>query len=527
MRKWAARLRDLSGWRRAGLALFLGVLTAGALPPFHILPLLWIGLIGLLWMLDGVTRPGAAFGLGWWFGVGHFAAGLHWVTYSFLVQADQYGWMIPFAIGFLAAGMALFLGLVTLLTFLTGLRGLGRVVALAAIWTLVEWMRGWILTGFPWNLMATVWTIAPQMLQSASLLGAYGLSLITVLVAALPATLGDAEDSPWRRRAPTLIGLLALVLLWIGGAWRLEAAGPTGQRVVEGVRLRLVQPNIDQTLKWLPSLRAQHVAGQMALSSKELDDNTEALPPTHVIWPETAVPYDLSNNEELRHVLSRVVPPGGFLITGAPRWRDPDSEQRRLYNSLHVLGADGRFVETYDKFHLVPFGEYNPLSWIPGVTKLTEGRTDYSPGPGPRSLRAPGLPPFSPLICYEVIFPGRVVDPEDRPQWLLNLTNDAWFGLSPGPYQHFAAARLRAVEEGLPLVRVANTGISGVVDPQGRVLAHLPLGSRGRLDSTLPLALESPPFFARFGNGPVVLLCLLMLGGALFLQRREGTFQKI
>ncbi|CCQ75712.1 apolipoprotein N-acyltransferase [Magnetospira sp. QH-2] len=512
MRRWAGRFRNLSGWHRALTSLVLGLLSVGALPPLHIIPLLVVAFVGLVWLLDGVTGRKSAFAVGWWFGLGHFAGGLFWVAEAFLVYPEKHGWMIPFAIVFLAGGMALFFGLATLLTHAIGGRGMARIVALAAVWTLMEWVRGWALTGFPWNLMATVWTVAPSMLQGASLVGAYGLSLITVLLAALPATLGDVEERPWRRRLPTLAALVALVIMGSLGSWRLEAAGEPGGRVVDGIHLRLVQPNIDQSLKWLPSLRSRHVADQMALSTAEGENPGERVTPTHIIWAETAVPYDLSNNENLRQVLGRVVPPGGALITGAPRWRNPDSEDRSLWNSLHVLNGDGQFVADYDKFHLVPFGEYNPLDWVPGVTKLTKGRTDYSPGPGPRTLKVDGLPPFSPLICYEVIFPGNVADPEDRPQWLLNVTNDAWFGMSAGPYQHFAAARLRAVEEGLPLVRISNSGISGVVEPFGRVLAHLPLGSRGRLDSTLPQAIEKAPLFARVGNAIPLALSILMIG---------------
>jgi apolipoprotein N-acyltransferase len=239
-----------------------------------------------------------------------------------------------------------------------------------------------------------------------------------------------------------------------------------------------------------------------------------------VVWPETAARYLLDRSPELRLALGGAAPPGGLLITGMPRAEPASGQVERIWNSLGVLDRAGNILATYDKFHLVPWGEYVPWRRVfPFIDKLTPGSLDFSAGPGPRTLHLPGLPPVGALICYEVVFPGRVVDPGDRPAWLLNLTNDAWYGDSFGPYQHLVAARLRAVEEGLPLVRAANTGISAVIDPYGRVRASLGLGLAGVLDADLPAALPGATVYARFGDAAPGLLGLLAILATALLGR--------
>lgn len=281
-----------------------------------------------------------------------------------------------------------------------------------------------------------------------------------------------------------------------------------------GVRLRLVQANIDQRMKWEEAERANTLRKYLALSTQP-----GPMPVTHVVWPETALPYFLSSDPELLRILSRIVPPGGLLLTGAVR-AEPGNGSYRVWNSIHAIDDGGQVVATYDKVHLVPFGEYVPLRNVLPLDKITPGASDFTAGPGPRTLVLPGLPPVSPSICYEAIFPDALVAPtEPRVQWLLNVTNDAWFGQSAGPHQHFASARLRAIEQGVPLVRAANTGISAVVDPYGRVLAHLALGSEGVLDSPLPLALPPTPY-ARLGD-LALLIMLAIAFGLILLGRRS------
>ncbi|MCH7542560.1 MAG: apolipoprotein N-acyltransferase [Proteobacteria bacterium] len=512
----ARRTAALAGWRRCLVAVGLGALASAALPPLFAVPLLGVAFTGLVWLIDGAgsarSPARAAFAAGWWFGFGHFIAGLYWITNSLLVDADRFGWLVPFAVSGLSAGLAIFPGLAAAAVRLGGARGAGRVLALAVAWTVVEWLRGQILSGFPWNLVGTAWVFSDAVSQTVALTGAYGLSLLTVALAAAPATLGDGvgggaadADAGRGRRWAALAVMTALFgVLWAAGEVRLAsapakvdpaaAAGSEGS-VVPDVRLRLVQANIDQRLKWSPSERAANFRKFLSMTRGPGFEKV-----THVIWPETAVPYIVARDAGARAAIAAVVPPKGLVITGAIRATPAGVKPVQLWNSAHAIDRSARIVGTYDKFHLVPFGEYMPLRDVLPLKKITRGAVDFSAGPGPRTLALPGLPPVSLLICYEVIFPGNVLDRRNRPRWILNLTNDAWFGDSTGPYQHFAAARLRAVEEGLALVRSANTGISAVIDPYGRVIARLGLGVEGVLDSPLPLPLVGLTPYARFGD---------------------------
>ncbi len=503
-----ATVTAVTGWRRRGLAFFFGALAAAALPPVHALPVLLISFTGLVWLIDGSPSHRTAFGNGWWFGLGYFVVGLYWIAFALLVEAAKYGWLIPFAIGGLSAAFAVYCGLAALLVRLCRCTGPGRVLVLAAAWTAMEWLRGEAFTGFPWNALGTVWASSDAMIQLASVTGVFGLTLVTVVAAAAPALV--TRHTGFRRWLPLAAAGVLLGMVWAGGAWRLDGAGDA---MVAGVKLRLVQPNIDQRLKWRPDLRRRHFARYLALS--QAGDGV-----THLIWPETAPPFSVANDDPRRRLMAAVIPPGGLLLTGAIRTSRRGTQPFRVWNSLYAVDRNARIVATYDKFHLVPFGEYVPLRSILDISKLTAGRSDFSRGPGPRTLTLAGLPPVSPLICYEAIFPGHVVDPTARPGWLLNVTNDAWFGISSGPYQHFASARFRAVEEGLPLVRAANTGISAVVDAYGRVVAKLGLGISGTLDAPLPQAMAMPPPFAGFGDWILAaLIACTALAGCLWRGR--------
>jgi apolipoprotein N-acyltransferase len=493
----AARLSNLAGWRRFGLALTLGAVSALALPPVHAIPLLWLCFPPLVWLIDGARRDRAAFAAGWWFGFGHFSAGLYWIANAMLVDAERFGWMIPFAIFGLGGLLGIFPGLAAVAARRSP-PGVVRVLLLAAAWTFLEWVRGWLFTGFPWNLLGSVWLPALPVAQFAAVGGTLGLSLLTVACAAMPSVLAFPGGRPRLALAGSL-ALLGVLALW--GGSRIPA-GPVP--MVPDVRLRLVQADIPQTLKWSPELRAQHFLEQLQLTaSPGLDGISD------VIWPETAAPSFLDHDPVARRMMGEATPKGGLIITGVVRGTAPGVEPFHIWNSLQAVDDRGDIVATYDKAHLVPFGEYTPFRDILPLQKITVGSVDFSSGPGPQTLALPGLPPASPLICYEAIFSGAVVDGAARPAWLLNVTNDGWFGQSAGPYQHFAAARLRAIEEGLPLVRAANTGISAVVDPYGRVIVELPLGRKGVIDSGLPVSLPVVSLFGRFGNSVPLLMVLL------------------
>ncbi len=507
-------LAAMSAIRRFAVSLSLGAFAATAFAPLYFIPLLVPAMVGLVWLTDTSPGPRSAFAIGWWFGLGYFVAGLYWIGYAFLTFPDRYGWMAPFAVLGLSAGLAFFIAFVTAILRLVPLSGAGRILLFSGLWTFFEWLRSWMFTGFPWNLVGSAWVVSDAMIQTAAIAGVYGLSLLSIAVAAMPAVLAnrDKDGEAGRAFAAVVIAAVTLGLVWAAGALRLAGAS---DRTQPGVMLRLVQPNIDQKLKWRADLRAKHVKDQIRMSLKN-----SAVAPTHVIWAETAVPYYLANEAKLRSSVAKAVPPGGLLITGAPRTQTPSGEPFRVYNSLHAIDRQGDVVATYDKFHLVPFGEYVPFRNILKFSKITEGSTGFTPGPGPRTIRLPGLPPVGPLICYEVIFPGQVTNANDRPQWLLNITNDGWYGNSSGPYQHFATARLRAVEEGLPLVRVANTGISGVIDAYGRTLARLELGNAGVLDSPLPVPLEGMTPYAMFGDWAALLAILAFVVAGIITGRK-------
>ncbi|MCZ6764720.1 MAG: apolipoprotein N-acyltransferase [Alphaproteobacteria bacterium] len=544
----AARVRDWGRlrprWPGFGIAVAAGAVVVAAMPPLFIVPAAILGFVAAIWLLEGAAArdtPRAAYlraaWLGWAFGFGFFVAGTYWLGEAFLVDIERTGWLTPFAVAGTGAGLAFFtaigFAIAVWLWRRTGLGGPGRILTFAALWVLFEWLRGWILTGFPWNLLGTVWLGEAWMnlfpvAQAASLIGVYGLSLMTVIAAAAPALLAPPifEAAPARGRQHLIIcgGLTVLLPLALAafGFLRLGLAPPLGTAAHADIRLRIVQANIDQSLKWRDDLRLQHLRTHLDMSGWSTargSSDPDRLPPTHIVWPEAAVPFLFANDTEAAAAAGQVVPPGGALITGAMRLGEAEPGQRPVYNALHAIAPDGAILATYDKTHLVPFGEFVPLRGLLPFDRLVPSQGDLAPGPGLVTLTIEGLPPFAPLICYEAIFPGAVVAPGDRPAWLLNVTNDAWFGRSAGPHQHFAAARLRTIEEGLPLVRAANTGISAVVDAYGRVTARLGLGRAGILDADLPLAL-APTLYARTGNWLVV--TLLMAALASLLWRRRG-----
>ena len=506
----ADRIAALRGWRRRGAALLFGALAAAALPPVHALPLLLIAFPGLLLLLRGTRTAWNGFWAGWWFGCGFFIGGIYWLAWPFTLDMARFGWMIPFAVFGLSALQAIFVGVAAALARATRFSGAAGVIMFAVCWSALEFARGQVgnvFAGFPWNLIATSWTAFDEMIQPAAFVGAYGLGFLTVLIAAMPAVL--FEPSMRRTARAAWVGgvVVLLAALWLGGAQRLAGANPDP---VPGVRLRLVQGNIEQSLKWVEGRREQTFAHYIRLSATAGFDRI-----THVVWPETAIDYRFDTEippariegERLRQIAA-IIPPNGALLLGAIR-----DHARRYYNSFHVVAPGGAVVATYDKHELVPFGEFVPMRPVLrrlGVEKLAHGAGDYTPGPGPATLDVPGAPGASPLICYEAIFPGRT-DPQRRPGWLVNVTNDAWFGFTSGPYQHFASARLRAVEEGVPLVRAANTGITAVVDAYGKVQARLAIMTTGVLDAALPRATVLPTFYERLGDRVLLVLLLLAL----------------
>ena len=510
-----ARLSARLGHRRAAddslslvlrciLAASFGGLGAFSLAPFFWTPLLFLAFTGLFWLVDRAPTWRGALLVGWLFGLGHFLIGLSWIAESFYVDAERFGVLAVPAVGGLSAFLALFPALACSAAKRVGATGWRLLLALAASWSAAEWLRGHVLTGFPWNLIGYAWGVTDETLQAASIFGIYGLGFVTVMLGTLPGlALSVIAERGTRRWAPLVISTIGVLALWGFGAMRLAGPMPVD---VPGIRLRIVQASIPQAMKWDPAESERILARYIALSTQPA-----SAAPTHIIWPETAVPYFIAEDASVRNAMATVVPPEGALLTGAVRRTADFERDPALLNSLVALSASGDIVAAYDKIRLVPFGEYMPLRQILPLQKLTEGSIEYVPGDARTVLAVPGLPPVGPMICYEAIFPNAARQ-EGRPRWLLNVTNDAWFGTSSGPYQHFLAARVRAIELGLPLVRAANTGISAVTDAHGRVRSLLPLNAVGVIDASLPAAMEGETFYSLFGDAPFALAVLLGLG---------------
>ncbi|ATQ67293.1 MULTISPECIES: apolipoprotein N-acyltransferase [Methylosinus] len=494
------------GWTRRGIAFLAGACGALALAPIDFAPAMAVPMCAAVWLLDGAAAARGAGALsfargsmlsaaaaGWWLGFGYFLAGLWWLGAALLVQADQFAWALPLAVIGVPAGLACFTALGFALARLLWTPGSLRVFALAAGLSASEWLRGHVMTGFPWNDVGMALASVPVLDQTAALVGLHGLDILAVILFAAPATLADGGR---RRMTPAiLVALILTAAMGVYGGLRL-LRGESG--FVDGVTLRLMQPNLPQDAKFKPENGGEILRRYLELTDRAIAPGHSGVADvTHVIWPESAFPFILSREPQAMARIAATLQ-NATLLTGAARVEDAPGGARRtkIFNAILALQR-GRIVAAYDKIHLVPFGEYLPLAGLLGplgATHLVPGVWDA--GAGPRRLRAPGLPLAAPLVCYEAIFPGETVEPDgpERPQFLLNVTNDGWFGATSGPYQHFAQARLRAIEEGLPLVRAANTGVSAIVDPYGRILGALPLGVEDVLDGRLPKPASPPPF---------------------------------
>ena len=482
-----------------------------AMPPFNVFPLLWICLPALIVLLQGTQNKTQAFCTGWSFAFGFFVFGLYWIAASMFVDIGKFWWAVPLSVAGLPAFFALYYGIAAVAARKIGLKGISGAVSFGLLWFLADEARGHMFTGFPWNLIGYAWSGVLPVLQVTSVVGIYGLSLITAIAACLPASLENRSKSARIFFAASLVVFVALAGF---GEMRLQT---TKIGMTPDVRVRLVQPNINQADKWVMGERERHFEELIDLSAAQGEK-----PVTHIFWPETASTYYLSEDAARRKEIAANIPAVASVITGVIR-RDVDkNDHTRFYNSLVAVDGLGRLVAGYDKAHLVPFGEFMPLRKFNPLPALAASTADFTPGPGPRSLRVLGLPLFSPLICYEAIFPGEVIDRNDRPNFMVNLTNDGWYGRTTGPYQHFAIVRVRSIEEGLPLLRIANTGISGVIDPVGRVLAKLGLGKQGFIDSDLPLPL-SLTFYARWGEVTVWIIFFICCGVFAFIKRKNSN----
>ncbi len=508
------------GWRRRLIAFLAGACGALALAPVDFFPAIIVPMTVAVWLIDGAAEakhsgygraPFAslknAFDAGWWWGFGYFVAGFWWLGAAFLVQPEDFVWALPFGVFGLPALLAFFPALGFAIARVFWAPGVSRILALAGGLGLSEWLRGHVLTGFPWNDFGMVLGNHLLLAQFAAIGGLAGLNVLTVAIFAAPALLADHRPSKGGRlRVPA--GLIAAGVALAGltgfGALRLAETPPAP---VAAVKVRLMQPNLAEDAKFSAENKDEIVTHYLTLSDRSTDpEHTGLADVTLLVWPESAFPFILTEDPQTLARIGAALPSGTTLVTGAARVGVPPAEpgshpRPGFYNSILVIAHGGIILDIYDKVHLVPFGEYLPMGELLekfGLHHFVHVPGGFQRGFAHKLLSLPGLPPVVPLICYEAIFPEEAVPAMPsgtaQPGFMLNVTNDAWFGRTAGPYQHFAQARLLTIEQGLPLLRAANTGISAIVDPYGRILGELPLAQEGVLDGILPQKIAPPPF---------------------------------
>ncbi len=530
------------GWRRRLIAFLGGASGALALAPFDFLPAMFIPMTVAVWLIDGAAESkldGAAsgrrgfrstslknaFGAGWWWGFGYFVAGLWWLGAAFLVDPDDFAWALPLGVIALPAALAFFPALGFALARLVWAPGGSRILALAAGLGFTEWLRGHVLTGFPWNAFGMALGDHLLLAQFAAIGGLYGLTVLAIAIFAAPALIADRKILPGRALRKWIPpGVVVAAAAFAGlcgfGALRLAAGRPA---TIAAVKVRIMQPDLAQDAKFTPENKDKVIDRYLRLSDRSTGPEHTGLADVNLlVWPESAFPFILSQEPQALAKIGDALPPGTVLVTGAARTADRMSANGReladLFNSIQVITRGGLILDIYDKVHLVPFGEYLPLRGLfdrLGIRQFVDVPGGFRKGAAHTLLDLPGLPQAAPLICYEAIFPEEVAAAvragPGRPGFLVNVTNDAWFGYTAGPYQHLAEARLRTIEEGLPLIRAANTGISAIIDPYGRIEAQLGLEEEGVVDGALPQKIAPPPFtHAPVLTGILAWLCALV-----------------
>jgi apolipoprotein N-acyltransferase len=504
-----------------------GAIATLSLPPYDVWMVLPACFTALVWLVDGAAARRSfwrGFAIGWSFAFGYFVPSLWWISEAFWVEPEKFAALIPFAVAGLPSYLALYWGAATGLAARIASKGISRIVLLAVFLAIAEWLRGHLLTGFPWNLPGYGISSFEGLSQAASLGGIYSLTMLVMLAAMAPAAFWQADRAAAFYSATVfcllVYGMLAGLQFW--GSQRIQAYDATVASAdpLQLKQVRIVQPSIPQQHKWDPARRQQIIDTYLSLTSQPWTAATTE--PPLVLWPESALPLLLAEEDALRARIFELLPEGALLFTGGlHRTADPDSTAR-IYNSLMVLSKPGQVLARHDKVRLVPFGEFLPFSFILeplGIRQLARLPSGFSEGAADRVIKVPGVPPFAGFICYEAVFP-RSIPYRDTPELLINVTNDAWFGTSGGPHQHLVQSRFRAIEQGVPLIRAANTGISAMVDATGRAMATLPLQKTGVLDMPLPPVLGST-WYHRLGDGVFVILLTLALVANLICRRNN------
>lgn len=539
---WLAETMMLShGWRRFLMLIVAGAVAASSAPPLFFLPALFLALPLWIWALDGAERPrslpgrvfGPAFRIGFGFGLGYFTVALHWLGAAFLQQGGIFLVLMPFGIVGLAAILAVFWGLGSALAHALWTGGWFRIVTFTACLSLAEWARGHLFSGFPFDLLGYALTGNDQLMQLASVTGVYGLTLLAILLGSTVALIWPADQRGWALRVlPFTLAMAALALQMGYGYWRLNNTPVTART---DMKVRMVQPMILDHADWSQGDPGQIITSLLDLSASKLTPADAGLDGiTTLVWPESVFPFFLSSYPEALARIARALPDKTLLLTGAPREPIGDDglpiPDNPGYNSILAIDSNGEVVGAYDKSHLVPFGEYLPFQafWrLFGINQFVPGTNGWAPGDGRRLMQVPGTPGFLALVCYEAVFPNDIGNPQDveAAQFILNITNDAWFDGSLGPEQHAHLARLRAVETGLPMLRAANTGVTFATDPLGRITAALAPLQRGVLDVVPTQKLAGGTPFNRLGDWPFLALAGLGLLASAVAARRPRRLE--
>lgn len=490
---------------RIFIAFIMGSISALSFAPTYLFFILFFSFPTLLFLLSNSKSLKESFFLGWGFGFGFFLCGLYWISYALLVEQDMFGWLIPFAVTLIPAVLALYIGFITVLLHRIRKDTISITISFVSLWVLVEMLRTKLFTGFPWLTLGYSLSNKITLIQSASLFGVFGLSFVVLVIALTPFVLFKKyKKSKFVSIFYTTCAISIFTLNFMYGAWRLDNA----DREFLPHSVRVVQPNIKQSIKWDNSYRSKNLRKIMALSSKGGNESQ-----TYIIWPEAAVTYFL-DDKNTRDVIKETIPEKSYLITGGTRISR--TGDLKIMTSLFVIGSDGEIVDYYDKMHLVPFGEYIPLrNFIPfNISKLTHGLLDFTEGKIVKIITPKeGYPSFRGLICYESFFPQETLFDNQRPNFLVNITNDAWYRNSPGPYHHLDITKFRAIEYGIPMVRAANTGISAMINQYGEILQQLDLDQEGYFVYKLPKCQKSKTLYNLYDNNIIIFLLTITLFG--------------
>ncbi len=487
--------------KHAKLTAFVaGAFSALGFAPYYYWPVMWLAFGLWFWLLLNSDSRKKSFAVGYWFGFSHFACSLSWIGNALLIEPDKFGWLYPLVLLGSGGFFGLFFAMPALVVAKIN-RPWQKWMALAAAFVIGEWVRSFIFTGFPWNLLGYVWALSDEFIQAAAWGGTYLLSLIAMLFFTAIGIYFKGKNKQTFVRVLIVVVSLSL-FLWLSGYLRLKNSNIEETDTV----VRIVQPSIKQQMKWQKEELENNFRQYLSLSTAE-----SVKLPNIIVWGETASPFMLDVDDVHMNEAKKIIPQGAYLITGMISYQ-LRGDFYVPHNSMAVINDSGRVVEYYHKTHLVPFGEYIPLrEYLPEFIKpVANAIGTFGKGEGPKNIKLPEMPSFSAIICYEAIFPHEILNDAEKPDFVVNLTNDGWYGVSSGPYQHWVATRLRAVEEGVAIIRAANNGISGMINAYGQVKKFLELNYSGFIDINLDKPMVEKTLYGKLGNWGIITFCLIL-----------------